>query len=194
MAMFFFFQFQHLAKQWLIDDSEYHFILDMPAKQARSPSNGRLTGIIFLRFSVERRQARSDAKCESSARRREVRVKREAARRKTRAKPLITSSCQQTREDKLLEANIRSFSALLKLTPLVCALSWWLHFESEFCLSRIPFVDWEIFFRARIFLTVEDFFFCQSRIVLSIELVSGRFRAKIWSQGTLRGTKENGGL
>ena len=71
----FFFQFQRLAEQRLIDrDSEYHLILDMSAKQARSPSNGLLTGIIFLRFSVERRQARSDAKCESSARRREEKL------------------------------------------------------------------------------------------------------------------------
>ena len=87
-------------------------------------------------------QARGGAKCESSARRREVRVKRKAARRKTRAKPLLTSSCQQTRGDKLLEANIRSFSALLKLAPLVCALTWWLHFESEVFLvfTHVTFV------------------------------------------------------
>ena len=74
-AMIFFFQFQRLAEQWLIDrDSEYHLILYMSAKQARSPSNGLLTGIIFFRFSVERRQVRSDAKCESSARRREEKL------------------------------------------------------------------------------------------------------------------------
>ena len=89
----------------------------MPAKQARSPSNGLLTGIIFLRFSVERRQARSDAKCESSARRREVRVKRKAARRKTRAKPLITSSCQQTREDKFAQRNIVCFNLSRRRWP-----------------------------------------------------------------------------
>ena len=64
----FFFQFQRLAEQWLIDrDSEYHLILDMPAKQARSPSNGLLTGIIFLRFSVERRQARSASQARGGA-------------------------------------------------------------------------------------------------------------------------------
>ena len=89
----------------------------MPAKQARSPSNGLLTGIIFLRFSVERRQARSDAKCESRARRREVRVKRKAARRKTRAKPLITSSCQQTREDKFAQRNIVCFNLSRRRWP-----------------------------------------------------------------------------
>ena len=89
----------------------------MPAKQARSPSNGLLTGIIFLRFSVERRQARSDAKCESSARRREVRVKRKAARRKTRAKPQITSSCQQTREDKFAQRNIVCFNLSRRRWP-----------------------------------------------------------------------------
>ena len=93
--MIFFFQFQRLAEQWLIDrDSEYHLILDMSAKQARSPSNGLLTGIIFFRFQLNggKReatrsaiQARGGAKCESSARRR-------------------------PREDKLLEANITEVS------------------------------------------------------------------------------------
>ena len=95
--MIFFFQFQRLAEQWLIDrDSEYHLILDMSAKQARSPSMGSWQAFFFAFFSWT----------EASAKRREVRVKREAALRKTRAKPLITSSCQQPREDKLLEANI----------------------------------------------------------------------------------------
>ena len=74
----FFFQFQRLAEQWLIDrDSEYHLILDMPAKQARSPSNGLLTGIIFFAFF---------SWTEASAKRREVWFKREAARSASQAR------------------------------------------------------------------------------------------------------------
>ena len=79
----------------------------MPAKQARSPSNGLLTGIIFLRFSVERRQARSDAKCESSARRREVRVKREAARSASQAQGGAKKNSCQTPNNEQLPADKR---------------------------------------------------------------------------------------
>ena len=44
----FFFQFQRLAEQWLIDrDSEYYLILDMSAKQPRSPSMGSWQALFF---------------------------------------------------------------------------------------------------------------------------------------------------
>lgn len=53
------------------------------------------------------------------------------------------------------------------------------------------FVDREIFFE-REFSWWSRIFFRRSRIVLSIKLVSGRFRAKIWSHRTSHGTNENG--